>query len=405
MKLFLIDNGKLFSYDNLLDKINNLDSFYPAFQNKNLFDFFANLIAALVNDKSVTLVDSDFSQQEIENIGINEVNTPEPINNKKFSSIDELITKVKHSSSNISIYTSGTTGQPKRVEHSYQNLSRAVKIGQKFEGNIWGFAYNPTHMAGLQVFFQAFENQNELINIFNLPREAVYKAISDCRITHISATPTFYRLLLPYERQYDSVVRITLGGEKSEKKLYDSILSIFPNAKITNVYASTEAGTLFAAKGSDFIIPENIRSKFKVIDDELFIHKSLIGTSTSLKLVDDYYPSGDLIEWIDEDKGLFKFKSRKNELINVGGYKVNPQEVEEIIRDIPGIKDVHVFGKQNSVIGNILCADIVKDDTNNISETNIRQLLSAQLQDFKIPRRIKFKDALDMTRTGKMKRI
>ncbi len=405
MKLFLSDNRKEFSYDELLNNINRQDHYYPAFKSVNLFAFFTNLIVGLVNNKPVTLVDSDFSEQEIEAIGINEVNVAQPIDNRNFASIEEIIDTIKQSSSHIYIYTSGTTGQPKKVEHNYKNLSRAVKSGPKFKENIWGFAYNPTHMAGLQVFFQALENQNELINIFNLSREDVYKAIQDYGITHISATPTFYRLLLPCERQYDSVIRITLGGEKSANKLYDSILSIFPNAKITNVYASTEAGTLFAAKGSDFVIPEHIRSKFKVVNDELFIHKSLIGISHSLKLIDDYYPSGDLIEWIDEDKGVFRFKSRKNELINVGGYKVNPQEVEDIIRNIIGIKDAHVFGKPNSIIGNILCADIVKDNTTDISEMDIRQQLSSKLQDFKIPRRIKFKEALDVTRTGKMKRI
>ena len=195
-----------------------------------------------------------------------------------------------------------------------------------------------------------------------------------------------------------------MGGEKSDEKLYQSIINIFPNAKITNVYASTEAGTLFAAKGDNFQIPIDIKDKFKVVDDELYIHSSLIGKSQTLKLDGDYYPSGDLIEWVDFKKGIFRFKSRKNELINIGGYKVNPQEIEESIRNIDGIRDVHVFGKANSILGNVLCADILREEECSITETEIRAILKDVFQDFKIPRRIRFVESLTVTRTGKMKR-
>ena len=134
-------------------------------------------------------------------------------------------------------------------------LTRSVRIGDKYQAQIWAYAYNPTHMAGLQVFFQAFENLNTLINVFNMQRREVSELIAKYKVTHVSATPNFYRLLRPYEKAYDSVIRVTLGGEKSDQNLYDTIVKIFPSAKINNVYASTEAGSLFAAKGDCFQIP------------------------------------------------------------------------------------------------------------------------------------------------------
>ena len=73
--------------------------------------------------------------------------------------------------------------------------------------------------------------------------------------------------------------RVTLGGEKSDRQLYDSIGCIFPNAKINNVYASTEAGSLFGARGDAFRIPPELKDKFKVVDGELLIHRSLLGYS------------------------------------------------------------------------------------------------------------------------------
>ena len=289
--------------------------------------------------------------------------------------------------------------------HSISSLTRNVRIGKQYAGQIWAFAYNPTHMAGLQVFFQAFENQNTLVNVFGKTRSVIYHQIEEKKITHISATPTFYRLLLPVEKSCNSVIRVTLGGEKSDQHLYKAIGKIFPKAKINNIYASTEAGALFAAQGDCFQIPLAIRDKFKVVEDELLIHKSLLGSSESFSFTDDFYHSGDLIEWVDWDKGLFRFKSRKNELINVGGYKVNPTEVENAIMSIEGVRQALVYGKANSILGNVLCSDVQLEEDVNLTELDIKKALSSQLQDFKIPRRIKFVEALSLTRTGKLKRI
>lgn len=405
MGIFLIDKNKVYTYSELLNVINERDAYIPAFQGSNLFSFFCNLILGLVSNQSLMLLDEDFTETELKTLGVDNVNQEVCIKKPYFETIEDLIDTVRKSQSHITIFTSGTTGQPKQITHLYYNLSRAVKVGAKFSDNIWGYAYNPTHMAGLQVFFQAFENANTLVNIFRLTREEIYESIAQNSITHISATPTFYRLLLPFDNTFDSIRRITFGGEKSDQKLHDTIQQIFPKASITNIYASTEAGTLFASHGSDFRIPIDIRDKVKVENDELYIHSSLLGTSSSLKLDDGYYPTGDLIEWVDKELGIFKFKSRKNELINIGGYKVNPQEVEEVIRSMEGVHDVYVYGKSNSILGKVVCADVHKSEGSSLTESGIRAFLQDKLQEFKIPRRIKFVESIGTTRTGKMKRL
>lgn len=402
---FLFDSGKQYSYDDLLRALNEGKTYYPYYKTSDLFSYFVNLINALVTSHPLVLLDSDINPSEIDDLDGSKVNVAKSIVPISFESMDEVVSAVQNSMSDITIFTSGTTGQPKKVVHNTTTLARSVRLGSRYKGQIWAYAYNPTHMAGLQVFFQAFENQNTLVNVFNQPREYVYQQIQDKGITHISATPTFYRLLLPFEQAYESVIRVTLGGEKSDQHLYDSIIKIFPNAKINNVYASTEAGSLFAAKGDCFQIPEANKDKFKVMDGELLIHKSLLGSSDSFKFTNDYYHSGDLIEWVDEVQGLFRFKSRKNELINVGGYKVNPGEVEVAIQDIDGVRQAMVYGKANSILGNVLCADVVLKPGYELTELNIRKVLGTQLQEFKVPRRIKFVEEIPLTRTGKMKRI
>ena len=317
MKLFLVDNDKVYSYDDLLRDINHRSYYCPLYKTDNLYEYFLNFLAGLLSDQSLTLIDSDINENEINALGINEVNIKENINKPNFDKIEEVIEKIEKSSSEISIFTSGTTGQPKNVQHTIATLTRSVRINQEYSKQIWAFAYNPTHMAGLQVFFQVFLNTSAMVNVFNQTRQNVYDLTEKYAIDHISATPTFYRLLLPVEKTYPSVVRVTFGGEKSDKKLYDSILKIFPNAKINNIYASTEAGSLFYAKGEYFIIPTSIKEKVKIIDNEILLHKSLLGKSENLLLDDEFYYTGDLIEWHNQEDGLFRFESRKNELTHI----------------------------------------------------------------------------------------
>lgn len=404
MGLFLIDNEKVYTYTDLLCSLNTSNQYCRLYKTVDIYAYFVNLIQALAANKPLVLLDSDLNPSEIDGVDEELVNVAEDVVHPVYASMQDVVAAIQQSTSEITIFTSGTTGQPKKVQHSVSTLTRSVRIGDKYNGQIWAYAYNPTHMAGLQVFFQAFENLNTLLNVFNKQRSEVYELIGKYKVTHISATPTFYRLLLPFEVAYESVVRVTLGGEKSDQHLYDNIIQIFPSAKINNVYASTEAGSLFAAKGDCFQIPENIRGKFAVVEDELLIHKSLLGRSDSFKFDGDYYHSGDLIEWVDKEQGLFRFRSRKNELINVGGYKVNPGEVENVLLSIDGVKQVLVYGKANSVLGNVLCADIQLEKDISLTNVDIKKALSSQLQDFKIPRRIKFVEELELTRTGKLKR-
>lgn len=401
---FLYNGEKEYSYEMLVESINQHQEYYPLFKTQDIFAYFENLIKAIATNNPLTLLDSDLNLSEVNGLDESMVNKAKKLDNYHFHNMDSIISALQLSTSEITIFTSGTTGQPKKVIHSIKTLTRSVRLGDKYKGQIWAYAYNPTHMAGLQVFFQAFMNLNALVNVFNLQRSEVYQKISDYHITHISATPTFYRLLLPIEQSYLSVQRVTLGGEKSDNYLYENISKIFPHAKINNVYASTEAGSLFAAKGDCFQIPEEIRDKFSVHEEELLIHKSLLGKSDSFIFDGDYYHSGDLIEWVNKEKSIFKFKSRKNELINVGGYKVNPGEVEDAINAIEGIHQSLVYGKTNSILGNVLIAEIQLVKGITISDLEIRKILKEVLQDFKIPRKIKFVDAFSLTRTGKLKR-
>lgn len=401
--LFDASTGCSKTYDELIACINSESVYYESGQFQNFYDFLVNFLRALVNDRNIILIDKDFSEEELKKLGYSEkIGNKLVIDKNPYIVADKdiLIDKILNSKSLITFFTSGTTDIPKKIVHTLTALTRMVRRGDKYNDNVWAIAYNPTHMAGIQVILQALSNGNKMVYIFEASADEMKKSFFDKKISHLSATPTFYRLLLSDNSIFPFIKRITLGGEKSDNKLYKSITAGFPNAKINNIYASTELGSLFVSKNENFEVPSSLSDKVKVIETELLVHASLL----SSKIDEEWYKTGDLVDVVTEFPLTFKFKNRKNEMINVGGYKVNPGEVEEAIRDFPEVHEAKVYGKPNSVLGNILCADIVLNSQNKIEISEIFTRLRILLQEYKIPRVIKFLNKIEVTRTGKLSR-
>lgn len=405
-KILMRDGDCVLTYEGLLARVNGARTYCPALRAGSLAEFVSNLVVAISRGVDITLLDSDLSAEEIAGLGVSGPDMERDICGADFADIGALMDAVKKSTSKISIFTSGTTGLPKRVEHTVASLAAHVRVSENYSGHIWGFCYNPTHMAGLQVLFQILFNQNTAVNLFGKSKRAIYGGIDEYGITHISATPTFYRLLMPENAAHPSVRRITLGGEKSDKALYGALLEVFPNAKINNIYASTEGGTLLASGGEYFKIPEGEKGRIVVDENnELLVHRSLLGESESFVLDGDYYRTGDLVEWVGEGKKEFRFLGRKSSLVNVGGYKVNLEEVEDALRSMPEVADALAFGRENSVLGNILCADVRLKEGAHADVAQVRGFLAERLQQFKIPRKIRFVESMESTATGKIKRL
>jgi len=410
MEMFYQDISKNFqiTWEVLLKDISHSKEFNPYCYHSDFYEVFKQLILSILLNEEIILLDSDLSQQELKKLTnyseFSQFN--KSINTKNLSGLSsttDLLNKLKQVNQNwsLTLFTSGTTGLPKKVKHSFLSITRFIKVSPNKASNIWGFAYSPTHMAGVQVFFQALLNQNLIVRLFGLPKEMVFQSIEKFRITNISATPTFYRLLLPAKKSYSNVTHITSGGEKFDEKTINQLKMIFINAKITNIYASTETGTLFAANGDIFSIKPELIHFVRFEHNELLIHKSMMGVSEINS--EEWYHTGDVVEVISENPLQFHFVSRSKEMINVGGYKVNPIEVEDTIRNIEGIHDVRVFSKKNSVLGNIICCEIIRTNE-QLDESTIRIYLQSRLQEFKIPRLVRFVNNIPTTRSGKTKR-
>jgi acyl-coenzyme A synthetase/AMP-(fatty) acid ligase len=367
------------------------------------FKVFVELTVSLLADRPLTLLDSSLSLNSLE--VSDEEKGPQVCDIPVVYDPSGLISRLddNHDNWTLALYTSGTTGQPSRVEQTFEGLTRFVRRGEKHSDDVWAFAYDPTHFAGLQVFFQALFNTNSLINIFDIDRGSIDTVLSKYSITHISATPTFYRTRLQQiSGIHSSVKRLTSGGEKFEPSLKKELSDIFPKAEFRNVYALTEAGSLLQSDGEVFSIPDNLKNKVKINEDrELLVNKSLVkdyeGDNGG-----DWFNTGDIIEYVGDDEEEFKFVGRKTDFVNVGGYRVNPHNIEELINNVEGVVASVVTSRESSVTGNILIAKLEIEEGENEKDVKLRVKSSIdKLEPWQKPRSIKITKKIDTSRTGK----
>lgn len=406
--MFWIDEqrGRFKTYQDMVADINCLNSIGENVFSSDPYEVQIQLIQSILLGRKIALVDSDLSPTELMNLGIESTDLEKrsPIS-LQIRTLDELFMRIEERRHDwrLELFTSGTTGLPKRIEHSFDNLTRNVRSSELRKNDVWAYAYNPTHIAGIQVFFQAFLNRNPMVYIFGYESMKIMDLLHKYSVSHISATPTFYRTVFSKNNsQVDSIVSLTMGGERFDSGLRTVLLKLFPNANMKNVYASTEGGTLFNSNDDVFTIPESLRTKVCISDDsELVIHSTLLGKAEKLSLVDEWYFTGDIVEKVGENK--IRFVSRKSEMVNIGGYKVHPSEVEDVLQKISGVHDAVVRVRQNRVTGNILVADIISDKSCEDEEIkrNIFRSLPSYLQHWKIPQIIKIVEKIEHTRTGK----
>ncbi len=417
------EEASCFAYEELVRAVESAEGVPPVLAWEGDVAFFIKLLAAVRVGSTVVLVDEPGDVEsaalllQVERSSPHKRNAPHPqplspeyrgegsyapSSSGKTVSSDCLLRE--SGGGRIGLFTSGTTGKPKLVLHSVDSLTRGVRRDPMHAQDVWGLAYHPAHMAGLQVFFQALANRNKLVRLFGLPIEQIHAAIEGQGITHLSATPTFLNLLCASGRVHRHVRSVSSGGELSSPALRDRLSATFPSARLRNIYASTEAGSLFVATDDAFRVPERLSGRVRVVDGELFLHRSLLAESLQRQLDDEYYATGDCVEVLQQDPLTFRITSRQTDWINVGGYKVNPHRVETLLLAMDEVLQAAVYGRENSVTGNLVCCDVVLAEGRALTARDILTRLSGDLPAYMIPRIVRSVDSIAATSSGKKQR-
>lgn len=313
--------------------------------------------------------------------------------------------------------TSGTTNTPKIVSHPLASLIRTAS--QKTTSKAWGLLYDYSRFAGMQVLLQAYVAGTRLIAPNTSDFSSAISTLVSKGCKSLSATPTLWRkILMASESDGLSLDQVTLGGEIVDQNTLNILSKRFANAKITHIYASTEAGVGFSVQDGKSGFPSEwleigVRNINLMLssDSTLLIKNTThgqfyINDSVTASLCDDdgWIDTGDIVE-VTADRAYFK--GRLNGSINIGGNKVFPEEVEAEILKIAGVSQVMVRGKSSSIAGQLLEALIVPSD--NVTDFKvligaIKDACASNLPKFKRPVFFKQVNQIEISASGKLKR-
>lgn len=296
------------------------------------------------------------------------------------------------------LFTSGSSGVPKAAVHDFINLLNKFKTTKKAFRTLNFLLFD--HWGGLNTMFHILSGAGTLIYTDDRSPENICHLIEEYKIEILPTTPTFLNLLLISDsfRKFNlsSLKIISYGTEPMSSMLLVKLHSIFKHVKLHQTYGLIEVGVMRSKSENNTstwmkIGGENYKTR--IVDGILQIKSdsNMLGyLNTKSPITNDgWFDTGDQVE----EKGeFFKILGRKSEIINVGGEKVFPAEVENVLQEIDNIQEVTIFGQKNPIVGNIVCAKIrLKDDEDhNEFKKKLRIFCKNRLQKYKIPIKIIF---------------
>lgn len=336
------------------------------------------------------------------------------------------------------LFTTGTTGAPKGVALSYNNLSAAARNINAFIGNTSSdvelLALPVSHSFGLGRLRCSLSKGATVVMLGTFANvKKFFKEMARCQVTMFAMVPASWGFIKKMSGKYigkfaDQLKFIEIGSSFMPVEDKELLMSLLPNTRICMHYGSTEASR--SAFMEFHTYKDNLLSIGKAspnVEIKIFTTQ---GTPAALgeegevcvkgehvtcsywnetperfasDFYDGYFRTGDC-GTMDAEGNIY-LKSRIKEMINVGGKKVSPMEVEDILNTIPGIKESACIGIPDPgiVLGEVVKAFIVADD--NLSDEEIMKQLRPQLEVYKLPVEIERINAIPKTGSGKIQRL
>jgi len=318
------------------------------------------------------------------------------------------------------LLTSGTTGAPKLVVHTLESLAGTLP-GQLPPATrpVWGTFYDIRRYGGLQIYLRAVLGGSPLV--LSSPTESTPDFLARAQaagVTHMSGTPSHWRrALMSGAAALLTPAYVRLSGEIADQAVLDSLRATYPRARIVHAFASTEAGVAFEVEDgragfpAEFIDGGRGGIDLKVAEGTLRIRSRrtaagyLDAAPSVLADSDGFVDTGDMVEL---QQGRYHFRGRKGGIINVGGLKVHPEEVESVLNADPRVRMSLVRARRNPITGAVVVAEVVLADPQNPAAERVKtELLIAcrhALAAHKVPAILRFVPALELTAAGKLVR-
>ena len=328
------------------------------------------------------------------------------------------------------LLTSGTTAQPKLVVHTLQSLGGALPTQPlSGTGSIWSTFYDIRRYGGLQIYLRAVLSGSSLVlSSAGEPTIDFLARAAAAGVTHISGTPSHWRrALMSGEAAALKPRYVRLSGEVADQSVLDNLRAVYPDALVAHAFASTEAGVAFEVNDGLAGFPQALVDnpsgdiELKVVDHTLRIRSGRtaarylgtapeFGAAPEVLVSDDgYVDTGDVVELVE---GRYYFRGRKGGIINVGGLKVYPEEVESVLNADPRVRMSLVRGRRNPITGAVVVADVVvaapanpaASDAPDVVREDLLTACRSVLAAHKVPAILRFVPALKFTSAGKLVR-
>lgn len=296
--------------------------------------------------------------------------------------------------------TSGSTGRPKRVAHTLDSLTT---VAAEQPRRTWLCPYSPGAYAWWQIVTLSLAHPGQDVVFIEASELDGWPelALEHC-VTAVSGTPTFWRQALFRSGKTVgklSLEQVTLGGEPVDQAVLDQLGSLFPHARMSWIYASSEAGATIAVHDRRAGFPIEwldrdmpSRPRLSVDADEL-----IIDSPWSARGLRGPIRTGDRIDVVD-GRVLIIGRLASDE-INVGGSKASASAVRQTLLSHPAVVWAQVRGRRAPLVGQVVTAEVVLSGTITVNE--LTRWCAERLPDYAVPRRLRVLDDIPIKETLK----
>jgi long-chain acyl-CoA synthetase len=294
------------------------------------------------------------------------------------------------------LFSSGSTGASKAIVHDFAALLEKFRVRRHARCMITFLLFD--HIGGVNTLFYVLSNGGCVVTVANRTPEAVCRAIDDHGVQTLPTSPTFLNLLLLSGAldQYSlrSLDTITYGTEVMPEETLRRLHAKLPHVQLVQTYGLSEVGILRSKSESSDSLWVKLGGEgyqTRVVDGLLEIksQSAMLGylNAPSPFTEDGWFQTGDMVEVKGE---FFRLLGRKSEIINVGGEKVFPVEVESVIQGMDGVVDVAVTGERNAITGQIVSAEVVLSTGESVGDFRKRMVAYCRprMAAFKIPQKV-----------------
>ena len=311
--------------------------------------------------------------------------------------------------SGLVLFSSGTTGEPKVMVHNLTELAESFAPPKKVRNLNFLLFLMFDHIGGINTLLNCLNNGSAITLPENRNPEYILELIQTKKVQILPTSPTFLNLMLMNENFADynlsSLKMITYGTERMPQTLLNKLKEKIPTVKFLQTFGTSETGILRTESKSSTSLFFKIVDpyyQFKIDNGQLFLKsktqvKGYLNQESDQFTDEGWFATGDLVE--TDDDGYMRIIGRMNKVINVGGQKVLPKEVEDVINEIPEVLDSTVFARDNAITGQMVVAEVVISEHSDEKEIKkkVAEKCRLELDKYKVPSKIIVTNKLEST--------